>query len=163
MKKQIGKKGLALIMKVGYNKCTVRFAIEDYTPTEKDHRPSGEYVKYASIEFSHYPTLQELHEAVEAAHNADITETIVNGFEYEGAKVALTIENQTNFAALLAVGTFPATVKIGTGYKTFATKTEFKNFYTACRAHIDETLASGRAVKDAYDWEAYAEALHNIQ
>lgn len=163
MKKQIGKKGLTLIMKVGYNMYVVRFAIEDYTPSERDHRPAGkEYVKYASVEFQHMPTLAEIREAVEAAHNEDISAAIIGGMTYEDKKVSLTIENQTNFAAILNVGTFPATVKIGEEYHTFETKTAFKTFYTACRAHIDSTLAAGRAVKQAYDWNAYADALANV-
>lgn len=163
MKKKIGKKGLALIMKVGYNKYAVRFAIEDYTPTPEEHRPAGkQYVKYADIEFNHKPILAEIREAIEAAHNADITDAIVNGYTHDGIAVALTLENQSNFAAILAVGTFPMTIKIGSDYATFETKTAFKTFYTGCREHIDAQLAAGRSVKEAYDWQAYADALAQV-
>lgn len=163
MKKQIGKKGLALIMKAGYNKYAVRFAIEDYTPTPEEHRPAGkEYVKYASIEFTHRPTLQEIREAIEAAHNADINEAIINGLTFNGKFVHLSIENQTNFAAMLSAGQYPATVKIGAEYETFETLSDFMAFYRTCRAHIEATLASGRAIKEAYDWSTYAAALENV-
>ena len=162
MKKQIGKKGIALIMKAGYNKYAVRFAIEDYTPAPEEHRPTGQYVKYASLEINHYPTIEEIRKAVEDAHNADITDAIVNGYKYGDKNVALTVENQTNFAAILAIGTFPQTVKIGSEYETFETKTAFKTFYTGCRNHIDTQLAAGRAIKEAYDWQAYADALQNV-
>ena len=160
MEKRIAKKGIALVQKIGYNKYVVRFAVCNYQPSEDEHRPAGkEYVQFASVEFTHKPLLSEIREAIEAAHNADIADAIVNSLTVDGIQVALTLENQANFAAMLQVGVFPATVKIGGAYKEFADKAAFEAFYRECRTHIEHTLAAGRAVKEAYDWSEYEKAL----
>lgn len=164
MKKKISIEGtVALVIKVGYNRYAVRFAIEPYQLKPEEHRKEGvNYVSYASVEFAHKPLLQEVREAIEAAHNADIADAIVNGLTVDGIQVALTLENQANFAAQLQVGSYPANIKIGSGYKEFADKAAFEAFYRECRGHIDTQLQHGRAIKEGYNWEEYRKALADV-
>ena len=94
---------------------------------------------------------------------------ILSGFEWEGMKVWLSMENQFNYKAAydLAVQTngasLPVTFKFGATeepiYHEFTTVVELTDFYTQAMAHVNSVLADGWAKKDALDWSEYERLL----
>lgn len=116
-------------------------------------------------EFAHEPTLEEIKTLVSSWHNERTEEKILGGFEWDGAAVWLSRENQMNYKAAhdLAAqdggASLPVTFKFGTdeqpAYKEFATYEELHEFYVAMVTHVTTCLQEGWAAKDAIDWGEY--------
>ena len=91
---------------------------------------------------------------------------ILSGFSFEGSTVWLSAENQLNYKAAfdLAVQTngasLPVTIKLGTDdkpvYRVFSQLEDFRTFYTAALTYIQQTIADGWKLKDAFKMEDYA-------
>jgi len=112
-------------------------------------------------------------EAVVRDINEATKQKIIEGFVWNGHKVWLSSENQFNYKSAfdMAVQTggesLPETFKFGTDevpeYVTFETVSELRNFWTAARNHIKQTITSGWARKDGIDWSEYERALEKLK
>jgi hypothetical protein len=99
-------------------------------------------------------------------YNDDTDRRILSGFSFEGSKVWLSAENQLNYKAAfdLAVQTngasLPVTIKLGNDdkpvYRVFSQLEDFRTFYTAALSYIQQTIADGWKLKDAFKMEDYA-------
>lgn len=115
------------------------------------------------------PTLERIKELVLGWHNAEIDETILRGYRFEGHLVWLSEENQNNYfrafvMAMLTNGaTLPVTFKLGTDaepvLREFRTLEDLQGFILGAFAHVGETLTAGWERKMAIDWGAYEQAL----
>lgn len=107
--------------------------------------------EYPSISFD------DVKKAVIGNINERITEQIISGFVWEEKPVWFSLENQINFSQATA----PVNLKIGEYedgtpvYVDFETKAALKAFNDACLAWKNECLESGRAEKEAINWEPY--------
>lgn len=120
---------------------------------------------YEEAEFDHRPSDEEIRSTIIAAYNRQVDEAILSGFQWDGAHVWLTGENQFNYKAAfdLAVQTnganLPVVFKFGTDekpeYREFSTVEDLKAFYTAALSHVQKELTKGWEAKDAIDIERY--------
>ena len=120
---------------------------------------------YMEEEFSHRPSDEEIRTAVLEWYNQQTEKTILSGFEYEGAVVWLSSENQFNYKAAydLAVqtggATLPVKFKFGTDdepvYRVFDNLESLTDFYTRAMRHIQEALVAGWNKKDEFNLEEY--------
>ena len=118
------------------------------------------------------PSLEQVKEAVVRDINEATKQKIIEGFVWNGHKVWLSSENQFNYKSAfdMAVQTggesLPETFKFGTDevpdYVTFETVSELRNFWTAARNHIKQSLADGWAFKDGIDWRVYESGLESL-
>lgn len=100
-------------------------------------------------------------------HNAEISAKILSGFVWNDIPVWLSAENQSNFKAIYDLAfqtsgaTLPVTFKLGEDiegypiYFTFEDMGTFTDFYTKSVKHVQDTLVSGRALKDAFNQGEY--------
>ena len=101
---------------------------------------------YEEAEFDHRPSDDEIRSTIIAAYNRQVDEAILSGFQWDGAQVWLTSENQFNYKAAfdLAVQTnganLPVVFKLGIDekpeYREFSTVEDLKAFYTAALSHV---------------------------
>ena len=92
--------------------------------------------------------LKELRARIDAVTD----ETILTGFEHDGKKFYLSLENQMNYKAecdLRHTLIYPVTIKTQDGYCTIASPAEYFNFFQAAYAYIRTVLADGWRRKDA--------------
>lgn len=116
-------------------------------------------------QYRYKPTLDEVKADVLELINGQTDEKILSGYEYEGAQVWLTTENQFNYKAAydMAVqtngATLPVKIKIGTEeqpvYVTFNSVNEFGDFYMGALTYIQTMLEEGWKEKDAIDWTKF--------
>jgi predicted RNA binding protein with dsRBD fold (UPF0201 family) len=121
---------------------------------------------FMEAEFRHKPSLDEVRSLVIQWYNDDTDRRILSGFSFEGSKVWLSAENQLNYKAAfdLAVQTngasLPVTIKLGNDdkpvYRVFSQLEDFRTFYTAALSYIQQTIADGWKLKDAFKMEDYA-------
>ena len=120
---------------------------------------------YMEKVFDHFPTEEEIREAVNGYYNGETDRAIVSGFLYDGVQVWLSSENQFNFKAAhdLAVQTegasLPVKFKFGSDaepvYRTFTTVEQITDFYTKAIAYIQKCLEDGWKKKDSVDYTVY--------
>lgn len=158
MQRTEGTAGVKLIECVSpaRNKWRVRWDVQEYKDGSAD---------YMEAEFDHKPTDEEIKAAVIGWYNQQTDQTILSGFEYEGAPVWLSSENQFNYKSDydLAVQTngenLPVKFKFGTDenpvYRVFETVADLKDFYMKFKRHIQDTLEAGWQKKDAFNPEDY--------
>lgn len=120
---------------------------------------------YMEHQFNHKPTLQEVADIIHQWVNETVDARILSGFEWDGVKVWLSIENQFNYKAAfdLAVQsqgeTLPVTYKFGTSqlpvYRSFFTLEDLTAFYREAVAYVQEQLRWGWEQKDMLDLSPY--------
>ncbi|MDY4667278.1 MAG: hypothetical protein SO359_05170 [Prevotella sp.] len=152
------------------NKDTAR--IECVNPVKNKWRIRWDYQQredgttdFMEAEFPHKPSVEEVRALVIQWYNDDTDRRILSGFAFEGSTVWLSAENQLNYKAAfdLAVQTngasLPVTIKLGTDdkpvYRVFSQLEDFRTFYTAALTYIQQTIADGWKVKDAFKMEDY--------
>lgn len=126
---------------------------------------------YMEEVYDHKPTLHEIHATIETYYNDETDEKILNGYEWEGKKVYLSMENQVNFKAAYDLcvqmgGVIGGQLKFKLSedadgvpqYHVFTELAELTEFYSGAVAHINTCLNEGWAKKDAVDWAQYEEA-----
>lgn len=98
--------------------------------------------------------------------NADTTEKIYNGIDYEGVRFYLTAENQRNFAELdrnRADLRYPYTVWSGENEIRLADADEVHTLYKMGFLHISVCLENGRDAKKAARAKTTAELLETLK
>ena len=153
------------------NKDTAR--IECVNPVKNKWRIRWDYqlrqdgtTDFMEAEFTHKPSVEEIRSIVIQWYNDLTDRRILSGFAFEGSTVWLSAENQINYKAAfdLAVQTngasLPVTIKLGTDdkpvYRVFSQLEDFRTFYTAALTYIQQTIADGWKLKDAFKMEDYA-------
>lgn len=135
---------------------------------EKNEEKDSTHVSFSEVELTHKPTIDEIKEFVLGVENDKIDLAILSGFEWNGMKVWLSMENQFNYKAAydLAVQTggasLPVAFKFGDStpvYHTFNTLEEISDFYTSAMNYVNKTLADGWSRKDSLDWSEYERLL----
>ena len=113
------------------------------------------------------PTMSEVRQIIIDQINAITDEKILNGFLWNGIRVYLSQENQTNFKSAydLNVQTngsmLPMKFKLGEDengnavYHTFFGMEEFGEFYMSAVAHVNKCLNDGWQEKDNLDMSPY--------
>lgn len=113
------------------------------------------------------PSVQEIRQIIIDQINANTDAKILDGFVWQGVKVWLSQENQTNFKAAYDLNVqnggkmLPMKFKLGEDadgvpvYHTFEDMTEFADFYVSAVAHINKCLTDGWEEKDALDMTPY--------
>lgn len=136
----------------------------DYVETEEE---SGDPIiaTWTFEKFSSLPSTEYIKYMINNYYNERTNSLILSGFEWEGHKVWLSIENQTNYknALDLAIQTngesLPVTFKFGSSenpeYYEFKTINELKEFWVACNSHIQKCITDGWKIKDSIDWSLY--------
>ena len=140
-------------------------------------------VTFIETEFPYKPTMQEVRDFVYGVKNAQIDQQILTGYEWNGASVWLSTENQFNYfcafviACLAAVfgwlgkpffgegfSLFPVVFKLGTNeephYETFDDMDGLKTFCVGVFQHVWTTLRTGWEEKAGIDFTPYEEALN---
>jgi len=111
--------------------------------------------------FDHKPTPDEIKEQVLAAIDMHASERITRGLTYNGYKVNLTIENQTNYTMFKSMGRYPVLIKVedaeGNDVVLSLTKEEFSSFITSMQNHIKECLQESWNEKANLDLSVYAQ------
>jgi len=120
---------------------------------------------YMEHQFTHKPTLQEVTDIIYQWVNETVDARILSGFEWEGATVWLSIENQFNYKSSfdLAVqtqgGSLPVTFKFGTiqqpVYRSFFSIEDLSAFYMQMTSYIHEQISWGWGKKDMLDLSPY--------
>ena len=122
------------------------------------------------------PSIAQVRKAVEDDINAQTDAKIVSGFDYtiqhgsdqgKQVKVWLSEANQTDIDRLANASgvTFPVRHKVaedGAGnaiYEEFQNATEMKSLSDSFTIYIHQCQESGWQRKDAFDWQAYQDAL----
>ena len=115
--------------------------------------------------FSNLPSLEYIKSMINDYYNKQISESIMSGFEWNGYRVWLSIENQTNYKNTLDLAiqtegeSLPAVFRFGTiessEYYEFKTVDELKEFWIGCNNHIQKCLTDGWKIKDSIDWSKY--------
>jgi len=136
----------------------------DYVETEEE---SGDPIiaTWTFEKFSSLPSIEYIKSMINNYYNDIINEQILSGFEWNGHKVWLSIENQTNYknALDLAVQTsgdsLPVIFRFGSlenpEYYEFKTVDELKEFWIACNNYIQKCVNDGWKIKDSIDWSQY--------
>lgn len=120
---------------------------------------------YMEEEFLGQPSPEVMKSVVIGWYNEQIEEAILSGFVYEDMPVWLSTENQFNYKAAYDLAaqtdgaTLPVTFKFGTDerpqYREFTKLEELTDFYTKAMQHVQNTLAEGWKMKDAFNLEKY--------
>ena len=117
--------------------------------------------------YDHKPTIAEIRMDVEKQINEETDGKILSGFEWNGIKVWLSLENQINFKAAydLAVQTdgetLPKKLKLGEDgegkpiYHVFESVSEFSEFFKLAVSYIEETIQRGWDEKDGVNYGDY--------
>lgn len=154
---------------------------KDFTPVREDGSRVIISYGYADVD-SKNATWQEIHlykkqvsnvsladvkNAVIADINARTDEKILSGFVWNEIPVWLSTENQSNFKAAYDINVqnkgalLPMKFKLGEDasgaavYHTFETMADFKDFYLAAVAYVNQCLNDGWEEKDDIDWTPY--------
>lgn len=159
-----------------------------YTPVEKTENGfyiiRWDYTEFSEEEespiiatwtyekFSNLPSLEYVKTMINDYYNKQINDNIVSGFEWNGHKIWLSIENQTNYknALDLAIQTngenLPISFRFGESndpdYYQFNTIEELKSFWIACNQHIQKCIVDGWNIKDSVDWSVYEQVYEEI-
>ena len=134
----------------GTGKCVLIFGYGEENGQGYDYRHT----------FEQKPSKEEVYRVIEQQVNAETDAKILDGFEWEGQKVHLSMEKQFDFKAAhdLSYQTggknLPVKFKLGEGsdggavYYTFVTEEELTEFYTSAMIYINQVLNEGWARKD---------------
>lgn len=125
----------------------------------------NEGFSYEEAIFDYKPGIEEIRAIIEAWINTMTEEAISSGYNWAGAPVWLSAENQLNYktaydlAVQTAGASLPYTIKFGSWeepvYYTFEDLEDFTEFFTGAVRHIQGTLAEGWRQKDAIDLADY--------
>ena len=173
MKRKQGNIGTKILSKLGGSK--VLWAIRWDMQHVRELEESTGRRKIVGVSYYEYistgkPTIELVKDVVLNGINAETDEKILSGFEWEGACVWLSSENQFNYKTAydLAIQTnganLPITFKLGTTekpiYKTFDSVDELTTFYTSAVNHVSDCLNEGWRKKDSVNWTAYESILN---
>lgn len=149
---------------IRYDRTTVTVSY-NLQQVDADHYTWNEIYFYKKI--TGIPSFETIKQAILDDINETVTNDIISGFEWNGAKVWLSRENQFNYKAAYDLAAsnetefLPVTFKFGTDddpvYYTFKDIDELEQFYIGAVDHINDTLAKGWALKDSIDWTKYGE------
>lgn len=129
----------------------------------------GEHYTWDEVCFYKKQIAQPTKEQIKAAIIADINQAVVkqikDGFEWNGHKVWLSIENQADYkaAADLAYQTdgksLPETARFGSDDDpdpyTFTDANELISFWEQAHRYINDVRKAGWDLKDSIDWDKY--------
>lgn len=119
------------------------------------------------LTLDHRPGVHEVRQIILDQINANTDEKILSGFVWNGVRVWLSQENQTNFKAAYDLNVqsggkmLPIKFKLGEDadgnavYHTFEDMDAFGNFYMSAVAYINECLNAGWSEKDSLDMSPY--------
>ncbi len=109
--------------------------------------------------FDHKPSLDEVKEQVLAAIDMDTRDKIINGLNYDGYKVNLTVENQLNYSMFKNIGRYPVIIKVedseGNDTTISLTKEDYAAFYSSVQTHIKGCLQHCWQEKTTLDLSCY--------
>lgn len=111
------------------------------------------------------PSIEQIKEAVRRSINEAVVKEITEGFVWNGHKVWLSLENQTNYKnahdrAVMTEGeNLPVTFRFGSDDEpddfTFEEVNDLKEFWASASDYILHTISAGREKKDSIDWSIY--------
>lgn len=127
---------------------------------------------WVETELNHKPTLLEIKDIIHSYVNSVIDDKILNDCEWQGKKIWLSAQNQTNlkasfdFAVMTEGANLPLKFKISESedlipiYHTFTTIPEITDMFTTIMQHIKNCIDEGWQLKDAIDWNEYEQLLN---
>lgn len=114
--------------------------------------------------YNHRPTLDEIKKTIFEQISANTAKQIVEGYEWRGKQVWLSMENQSNYTRdyIMAkngdLSEMP-TIKLGSDDEavlyTFANTEELCDFATGIRSHIQSCLNASWDERENINWSAY--------
>ena len=120
---------------------------------------------FLEYEFGHKPDIGEIRDLIFKSINDEVDKAILQGFQWEGEMVWLSVENQLNYKAAydLAIQTegasLPITLKFGTDvapvFRTFATVHDLSEFYLASVRYVQQQVSLGWERKSLIDFSPY--------
>lgn len=120
---------------------------------------------YSYIVYDSKPSVAKIQNDIEEIINDKVSNTIINGFCWNGNAIHLTKENQMNYKANYDLAmqsggaNLPFRIKTDrfglTEYVVFFTIDELSEFYIAMNKHINNSLETGWAMKDNMDYTVY--------